>query len=72
MNAGERLPADATARENFVAAARGDRHWGFGELRRRDGTVVGVNYWLIRTVVAKIPYFVALMWPAGHGPDLSR
>jgi PAS domain S-box-containing protein len=43
--AGETLAADDTARDNYRAARTGDRVWGFGQLRRKDGTVVGVNYW---------------------------
>jgi len=70
MNAGAKLPADDTARRNFEEAASGARPWGFGQLRRKDGTVVGVNYWLARTVVATIPYFVVLLWAEGNGPDL--
>lgn len=70
MNAGAKLPADEAARQNFEEAAGGERPWGFGRLRRKDGTVVGVNYWLARTVVATIPYFVVLLWADGNGPDL--
>jgi PAS domain S-box-containing protein len=70
MNAGAKLPADEAARKNFEEAATGARPWGFGRLRRKDGTVVGVNYWLARTVVSTIPYFVVLLWADGNGPDL--
>ena len=54
MNAGAKLPADDTARRNFEEAASGARPWGFGHLRRQDGTIIGVNYWLARTVVSTI------------------
>jgi PAS domain S-box-containing protein len=70
MNAGARLPADDAARKNFEEAASGARPWGFGHLRRKDGTVIGVNYWLIRTEVGSVPYFVVLLWADGSGPDL--
>jgi PAS domain S-box-containing protein len=70
MNAGDRLSADEDARRNVADARSGERPWGFGHLRRKDGTVVGVHYWLIHTVVAQVPYLVALMWPTGSGPDL--
>ncbi len=70
MNAGAKLPADDVARRNFEDAASGARPWGFGHLRRKDGKVIGVNYWLARTVVATIPYFVVLLWAEGNGPDL--
>lgn len=70
MNAGLTLPADEAARRNFEEAATGARPWGYGQLRRKDGTIVGVNYWLARTVVATIPYFVVLLWADGSGPDL--
>lgn len=70
MNAGAKLPADEAARLNFEQAASGERPWGFGQLRRKDGTVVGVNYWLTRTVVGSVPYFVVLLWGDRSGPDL--
>ena len=70
MNAGVKLPADDAARTNFEEAASGERPWGYGHLRRKDGSVVGVNYWLTRTVVGRVPYFVVLLWADGHGPDL--
>lgn len=71
MNAGARLAADDAARENYADAQSGERRWGFGDLRRKDGDVVGVNYWLIPTLVAQVPYMVALMWAAESGPDLN-
>lgn len=70
MNAGAKLPADEAARTNFEEAASGVRPWGYGRLRRKDGAVVGVNYWLTRTVVGSVPYFVVLLWADGDGPDL--
>jgi PAS domain S-box-containing protein len=70
MNAGQQLAADEAARKNVADAQSGERRWGFGHLRRKDGTVVAVNYWLIQTVVGQVPYLVALMWLHGSGPDL--
>lgn len=71
MNAGRELAADEDADRNVEDARSGVRPWGFGSLRRKDGTVVGVNYWMIRTVVARTPYFVAMMWAENNGPDLA-
>lgn len=71
MRAGEELAADEAAQANYTEARRGDRLWGFGHLRRKDRSVVGVNYWLIPTRVSQLPYSVALLWAAGNGPDLA-
>jgi PAS domain S-box-containing protein len=72
MRAGEQLAADDAARANYVEARRRERLWGFGQLRRRDGGVVSVNYWLIPTQVVGLPYSVALMWAEGNGPNLAE
>ena len=38
---------------------------GFGQaaLRRKDGLLVEVAYRLIETTVARMPYFIAIVWP---------
>ena len=35
---------------------------GRKQVRRKDGSVVDCRYWALRTTVAKLPYFILLLW----------
>jgi PAS domain S-box-containing protein len=57
--------------ESFRRAVRGERMFGTGDLRRKDGTIVRVNYWLVPTQVARSEFYLVLLWVPGDGPELG-
>src|ERR1700751_5345427 len=65
IKAGTNLLADEPGR-----APRGgrlipeDRLHGKMPIRRKDGSVLNVDYFIVPTRVARLPYYIALLWPA--------
>jgi hypothetical protein len=43
---------------------REDRLNGTMPVRRKDGSVLNVDYFIVPTRVARLPYYIALLWPA--------
>jgi len=48
-----------------------DQTFGTGHIRRKDGTVVPVNYWRVPTKVAQADFYLVLLWVPGEGPELD-
>jgi|SRR5438067_1593728 len=61
FRAGE-LAADDSSRQIYEEVMRGRRLRGRKRVRREDGHVVDCRYWALPTSVAKLPYFVLLLW----------
>ena len=62
LRAGHDLGADDASREQYDVAIGGRRHLGEGRLTCKDGSVVGVQFLTIRSRVARLPYWIALVW----------
>lgn len=43
---------------------REKRLHGTMPIRRKDGRVLNVDYSIIPTQLARLPYYIALLWPA--------
>ena len=68
LKAGANLLADEEGRLGYLNLInQHERLHGSAPIRRRDGEVLMVDYFIVPTVVAQLPYFVALMWPAERG-----
>jgi PAS domain S-box-containing protein len=65
LRAGQDLGADDLSREQFDVAVGGRRHLGEGRLTCKDGSVVEVQFLTIRSRAARLPYWIALVWPTG-------
>lgn len=63
LRAGYDLGADDVSREQFDVVVGGRRYLGEGRLTRKDGAVVEVQFFTIRSRVARMPYWIALVWP---------
>ena len=63
LRAGHDLGADDLSRDQFETVVRGRRHLGEGKLHRKDGSVVDVQFLTVRSTVAHLPYWIALVWP---------
>jgi PAS domain S-box-containing protein len=57
------LAADDVSRRIFDNVSRRNQMRGEKTLRRKDGHTVHCHYWAVRTQVARIPYFILLLWP---------
>lgn len=71
FRAGE-LAADERSQAIYHQLIRGKKLQGRKLVRRADGEIVPCRYWGIKTVVARLPYFLVLLWPAGsrsRSPD---
>jgi PAS domain S-box-containing protein len=68
LKAGANLLADEEGRLGYLRLInRHERLHGSAPIRRKDGDVLMVDYFIVPTVVARLPYFIALMWPAESG-----
>ena len=50
---------------NLKQVAAGERKWGKAGMRRKDGTVVEVEYRAARATIAGVPFLIAVYWRAG-------
>ena len=57
------LAADERSRGIYSWIARDRKLRGRKRIRRNDGGTVECRYWAMRTTVARVPYFVLLIWP---------
>jgi PAS domain S-box-containing protein len=65
IKAGSNLLADEPGRSAVIELLiREDRLNGTMPIRRRDGSVLNVDYTIVPTRVAGLPYYIALLWPA--------
>jgi len=68
LKAGANLLVDEDGRLGYLRLInRHERLHGSAPIRRKDGEVLMVDYFIVPTVVARLPYFIALMWPAESG-----
>lgn len=66
IKAGANLLADEPGRAAVIdLLIREKRLHGTMPIRRKDGGVLNVDYSIIPTHVARLPYYIALLWPAG-------
>jgi PAS domain S-box-containing protein len=61
FRAGE-LAADDSSRQIYENVMQGRKLRGRKRVRRKDGNVVDCRYWALPTTVAKLPYFILLLW----------
>lgn len=61
--AGRDLAGDDESRELFRALVSDGAPRGTAVLKRKDGTLVPVEFWVIETSVAGLPYYITLTWP---------
>ena len=65
IKAGANLLADEPGRSAVIELlTREDRLNGTMPIRRKDGSVLNVDYFIVPTRVARLPYYIALLWPA--------
>jgi PAS domain S-box-containing protein len=65
IKAGTNLLADDPGRSAVIELLiREDRLNGTMPIRRKDGSVLNVDYFIVPTRVARLPYYIALLWPA--------
>jgi PAS domain S-box-containing protein len=65
LKAGANLLADEPGRVAVVELlVQTQRLHGTMPIRRKDGRVLNVDYSIVPTRVAGLPYYIALMWPA--------
>jgi PAS domain S-box-containing protein len=57
------LGADTHSQAIYTKIARGKELHGEKHIRRQDGRVVSCRYWAVPTRVARVVYFVLLLWP---------
>jgi PAS domain S-box-containing protein len=63
LRAGRDLAADERSARIYADLQRGCEMQGKKLLRRKDGRTVSCRYWGVRTTVARLPYFILLLWP---------
>jgi len=69
MRVGRELAADAERSAKLFREVVSDaRRTGTVGLRRKDGATLDVNFWVIETRVASLPYFVVVHWERKKGP----
>ena len=56
------LAADEISRRIFDNVARRNQMRGEKTVRRKDGDTVQCEYFAVKTQVARIPYFILLLW----------
>lgn len=71
FRAGE-LAADERSRKIYQDVMRGRRLRGRKLVRRKDGGLVDCRYWGMPTTVARLPYFLLLLWQSGQRTASSR
>jgi PAS domain S-box-containing protein len=74
LRAGANLLADEEGRAAVIdLLVRTQRLSGTMPIRRKDGGLLNVDYFVIPTRVARLPYYIALLWPADGGghPSLA-
>jgi PAS domain S-box-containing protein len=73
IKAGTALAPDDDAREAVHAAIRKRGAVGETNLRRKDGSVIPIAYWVMETRLALGVYFFRLTWRpgTGHAPLLA-
>jgi len=64
LRAGQ-LGADEESRGIYEKLVIRKKLQGRKLVRRKDGLVLPCRYWGIPTTVARLPYFVLLLWPTG-------
>jgi PAS domain S-box-containing protein len=57
------LAVDDASRQLFAQIMRGTNLQGRKDVRQRDGGNTPCGYWAIPTRVARLPYFLLLLWP---------
>jgi PAS domain S-box-containing protein len=69
MRAGANLLADEEGQAAVIdLLVRNERLHGTMPIRRKDGGLLNVDYFVIPTRVARLPYYIALLWPSnGRG-----
>ena len=68
LQAGANLLADEEGRLGYLKLInRHERLHGSAPIRRKNGEILMVDYFIVPTIVARLPYFIALMWPAETG-----
>ncbi len=66
LKAGANLLADEPGRDAVIELlVKEERLHGTMPIRRKDGRVLNVDYSIVPTRVARLPYYVALLWPEG-------
>lgn len=69
MRVGVDLAPDERANTQLFREIVGDvRVVGSGGLKKKDGSVITVNFWAIRTRAAHLPYYLVLYWDAATSP----
>jgi PAS domain S-box-containing protein len=68
LRAGLELGAGPKERSNFAAAVRGERSFGQDLLRRKDGSTLRTNWWVLPTRSGRLPNFLVLLWPVEVRP----
>jgi PAS domain S-box-containing protein len=64
FRAGE-LAADEHSHRIYENVMRGRKLRGKKLVRRKDGSLVDCRYWGMPTTVARLPYFLLLLWQSG-------
>jgi PAS domain S-box-containing protein len=65
LRAGSNLLADEDGRGAVIELlVHNQRLHGTMPIRRKDGGLLNVDYFVIPTRVARLPYYIALLWPA--------
>ena len=68
MQAGANLLADEEGRLGYLKLInRHERLHGSAPIRRKNGEILMVDYFIVPTIIAGLPYFIALMSPAETG-----
>lgn len=71
FRAGE-LAADDHSRQIYENVMSGKKLRGQKRVRRKDGSILDCRYWGMPTTVARLPYFVLLLWIRGQKLQPTR
>jgi PAS domain S-box-containing protein len=63
LRAGRDLAGDEPSAHIYADLGRGHKTQGKKLVRRKDGRTVRCRYWGVRTTIARLPYFILLLWP---------
>src|ERR1700760_4955579 len=64
LKAGANLLADEPGRAAVIELlVQKERLHGTMPIRRKDGRVLNVDYSIVPTRIARLPYFIAMLWP---------
>jgi PAS domain S-box-containing protein len=67
LGSGTELAGDSATRDVFSAVLAGHRRVGLATVKRKDGSTLDVEFFVVKTAVAGLSNFVGMVWPQPGG-----